>query len=87
VVNPQLAGVPIVTTTAITSGDFLILSRNAAQVFFRKELTVEFSNQNEDNFIKGMVTVRAQKRLALAIYRTTPLLTGDFTVALAQGTA
>jgi HK97 family phage major capsid protein len=87
VVNPQLAGVPIVMTTAQTAGTFLVGSRESAQVFFRKELTVEFSNQSEDNFVKGMVTVRAQKRLALAIYRPTALLTGTFAVALAQGSA
>ena len=87
VANPQLAGVPIVTSTAQTEGTFLVGAREAAQVFFRKELTVEFSNQSEDNFVKGMVTVRAQKRLALAIYRPTALLTGTFTVALAQGSA
>jgi len=87
VMNPQLAGVPIVTSTAQTSGVFDIITREAAQVFFKKQLTIEFSNQSEDNFIKGMVTVRAQKRLALAIYRPTALLTGTFSVALAQGTA
>ena len=86
VTQPQLAGVPVVMSTAQTSGVFDIITREAAQVFFRKELTVEFSNQSEDNFIKGMVTVRAQKRLALAIYRPTALLTGTFSVALAQGT-
>jgi len=84
--QPQLAGVPVVMSTAQTSGVFDIVTREAAQVFFRKELTVEFSNQSEDNFIKGMVTVRAQKRLALAIYKPTALLTGSFAVALAQGT-
>ena len=87
VAQPQLAGVPVVMSTAQTEGTFDIITREAAQVFFRKELTVEFSNQSEDNFVKGMVTVRAQKRLALAIYRPTALLTGTFSVALAQGTA
>jgi HK97 family phage major capsid protein len=85
--NPNILGVPIVQTTAMTEGDFLLHARNAAQAFFKKELTIEFSNQNEDNFVKGMVTVRAQKRLALPIYKPTAILTGDFTVALAQGTA
>lgn len=87
VASPQLAGVPIVSSTAQTSGTFLVMCREAAQVFFRKDLTIEFGNQNEDNFIKGMVTVRAQKRLALAIYRPTALLTGTFANALATGSA
>jgi HK97 family phage major capsid protein len=82
-----IAGVPVMSTTAITEGDFLVLSRMAAQVFFRKQMTIEFSNQNEDNFVKGMVTVRAHKRLALPIYSPASLITGDFAVALAQGTA
>lgn len=85
--NAQLAGVPVVMSTAQTSGVFDIITREAAQVFYRKELTVEFSKESEDNFIKGMITVRAQKRLALAIYRPTALLTGTFSVALAQGSA
>lgn len=87
VASPQLAGVPIVMSTAQTSGTFLVGSREAAQVFFKKELAIEFSKESEDNFIKGMVTVRAQKRLALAIYKPTALLTGTFSVALAQGSA
>lgn len=87
VANPQLAGVPIVVSTAQTAGTFLVMVREAAQAFFRKELTIEFGNQNEDNFIKGMVTVRAQKRLALCIYRPTALLTGTFAAALADGSA
>jgi len=89
VTTAQLAGVPVVMSTAQTSGVFDVITREAAQVFFKKQLTIEFSNQSEDsedNFIKGMVTVRAQKRLALAIYRPTSLLTGTFSVALAQGT-
>ena len=87
VANPQLAGIPIVVSTAQTADTFLVMCREAAQVFFRKELSIEFGNQNEDNFIKGMVTVRAQKRLALAIYSTAALLTGTFTNALATGSA
>lgn len=82
-----IAGVPVMSTTAITEGDFLALSRMAAQVFFRQQMQIEFSNQNEDNFIKGMVTVRASKRLALPIYSPLSMITGDFAVALAEGTA
>ena len=85
--NPVLAGVPIIVSTAQTSGTFLVGSRSAAQAFFRKELTIEFSKESEDNFVKGMVTVRVQKRLALAIYRPTAMLTGTFAAALAQGSA
>jgi len=72
VTTAQLAGVPVVMSTAQTSGVFDVITREAAQVFFKKQLTIEFSNQSEDNFIKGMVTVRAQKRLALANVQRSP---------------
>ena len=35
--NLMLAGIPLLMSTAITEGTFLVLSREAAQVFFRKE--------------------------------------------------
>lgn len=82
-----IAGVSVMSTTAITEGDFLVLSRMAAQVFFRQQMTIEFSRNNEDNFVKGMVTVRGLKRLALPIYSPLSMITGDFAVALAEGTA
>lgn len=83
-----LDGVPVIITTAITAGQFLVGDfRLGAQVFDRKQLTLEIAYQNEDNFVKGMVTIRVQERLALAIYRTKCFIYGGFTAALAQGTA
>jgi len=81
-------GVPVITSTAMTAGDFLVGDfRLGAQVFDRRQASVEFSNQNEDNFIEGMVTVRASERLALAVYRNNAFVYGTFAAALAQGSA
>ena len=83
-----IAGVPVIETTAITEGTFFVGDfRRAAQVFDRKSNTVEITNLNEDNFIKGMLTVRASERIALAIYRPTAFLYGSIAVALANGSA
>jgi len=83
-----LDGVPIILSTAITQGDFLVGDfRLGAQVFDRRQASIEFSNQNEDNFIKGMLTVRASERLALAVYRNNAFVYGTFAAALAQGSA
>lgn len=83
-----LDGVPVVVTTAMTAGQFLVGDfQRGAQVFDRKQLSLEIAYQNEDNFIKGMVTIRVQERLALAIYRAKCFIYGGFTAALAQGTA
>ncbi len=84
----SIAGVPVIETTAITANTFFVGDfRRAAQVFDRRQNTVEITNVNEDNFIKGMLTVRAAERLALAIYRPSAFLYGTITAALAQGSA
>jgi len=83
-----IAGVPIIQTTAITAGAFFVGDfARAAQVFDRRSNTIEMSNTNEDNFVKGMITVRAAERLALAIYRPAAFIYGSIAATLAQGSA
>lgn len=83
-----LDGVPVIVSTAITAGQFLVGDfKLGAQVFDRRQMTLEFSNQNEDNFIKGMVTVRIAERLTLAVYRSKAFIYGSFANALALGSA
>ena len=85
--NINLDGVGIIVSTAITSGDFLVGDGSAAQVFDRRQMTLEMTNTNEDNFIKGMVTVRISERLTLAVYRPKGFIYGTFASALAKGSA
>jgi HK97 family phage major capsid protein len=81
-------GIPVITTTAMTVGDFLVGDfKLGAQVFDRRQASIEFTNVNEDNFIKGMITVRASERIALAVYRNNAFVYGTFGAALAQGSA
>lgn len=83
-----LDGVPVIVSTAITEGDFLVGDfKLGAQVFDRRQLSLELSYENEDNFIKGMVTVRLSERLTLCIYRPNAFVYGSFASALAQGSA
>lgn len=81
-------GVPVIVSTAITSGKFLVGDfKRGCTIFDRRQLAVEFSNSNEDNFIKGMVTVRGSERIAIGVHRPKAFVYGTFAVALAQGTA
>lgn len=65
-------GLPAVITTAETEntallGDFQLYS----EIFRRRGANVKVSDSHSDYFIKGKLAIRADKRLALAIYRAT----------------
>ncbi|WP_288016439.1 hypothetical protein [Microcystis phage Mae-JY04] len=76
--TPTLWGQPVVPTQAMTVDKFLVGAFNmAAQIFDRQDATVEVSTEDADNFTKNKVTIRAEKRLALAIYRPEALVYGD----------
>lgn len=87
-VAPRIAGVPIVATTAITAGDFLVGDfAQGVQLFDRLQANIRFFEQDADNATKNLVTVVAEERLALPIYRPTAFIYGNFATALAQGSA
>jgi HK97 family phage major capsid protein len=55
------------------AGDFL----RGAQLFDREDATVRVAEQHADFFVKNMVAVLAEERLALAIYNGTAFVTGN----------
>lgn len=66
----SLWGCRVVVTPAIAQGTALVGAfGTGAQVFRRTGLTVEMTNSNEDDFKNNLVAVRAEERLALAVYR------------------
>jgi HK97 family phage major capsid protein len=78
VVQPTLWGLPVVATQAMTVDKFLVGAFDmAAQIFDRQNATVEVSTEDQDNFVKNKVTIRAEERLALAIYRPQAIVYGD----------
>lgn len=63
-------GLPVVVTTAETEntallGDFQLYS----EIFRRRGSNIKVSDSHSDYFAKGKLAIRADKRLALAIYR------------------
>lgn len=63
-------GLRVVLTPAIASGTTLIGGfQECAQLFRRQGITVEMTNTNASDFENGLITVRAEERLALAVYR------------------
>lgn len=77
-VSPMLWNLPVVATQAMTVDKFLVGAFDlAAQIFDRQDATVEVSTEDQDNFVKNKVTIRAEERLALAIYRPEAIVYGD----------
>lgn len=75
---PTLWGLPVVATQAISIDKFLTGAfRGAAQVFDRMQATVLASTEDSDNFRKNLVTILAEERLALAVYRPEAFVYGD----------
>jgi HK97 family phage major capsid protein len=82
--NPQggaearLWRLPVVETQAMTEDKFLVGAfKMAAQIFDREDAHVDISTEDQDNFIKNLVTIRAEERLALAVYRPEAFVKGD----------
>jgi HK97 family phage major capsid protein len=77
--RPNIWGVPVVTTNSMAVGKFLVGSYTmGAAIFDRQNATVEMSNSHGDNFTKNMVTILAEERIALAIFRPASLVYGSF---------
>lgn len=60
---------PVVVSSVIGAGTALVGTSSAAQVWRRGGVTVEATNSNESDFITNLVAIRAEQRLALAVYR------------------
>ena len=75
---PRLWNLPVVATQAIAQDKFLTGAfKLGAQLFDRWLARVEVATENEDDFIKNLVTVLAEERLALAVYRPEAFIYGD----------
>lgn len=76
--QPRLWGLPVVITNSITSGTFLVGAFDiGAQIWDREDATIEVSRENSDNFVKNMVTILAEERIALTVYRPGAFIKGS----------
>lgn len=79
--GPFLWGIPVVLTKAMAAGNYLVGQFNPnCQIFDRDDAAVEVADQNQNDFIKNLLTVRAEERLAFAIYQPNAFAKGTFTL-------
>ena len=78
-------GVPVVKNTAVTLGTYVIGDfSQGGQIFDRMGVNVRFYDQNEDDAIKNLITVVAEERMTLAIYRDGAWINGTIATDIAK---
>lgn len=78
----NIAGIQIVASTAIAADAFLVGDfARGAQIFDRRNVTLEVASENADDFLKDLVTVKLSTRLALPIYRQGVFIGGTMSTA------
>jgi HK97 family phage major capsid protein len=76
---PTLWGLPVVPSMAQTVGEFTVGAwKMGAQLFDREQSGVLVSTEDGDNFRRNMVTILAEERLALTVYRPEAFVDGAF---------
>ena len=79
---PTLFGLPVVATNAMTADTVLIASFAQCATFYNREgITVDMSDSDSDNFTKNLITIRAERRCALAVEKPAAVRYGDMTPA------
>lgn len=87
--SPRLWGLPVVESDAMPVGQFLVGAYAlAAEIYDRMVAAILVSTEDQDNFIRNMVSILAEERLGLAVKRPLAFVHGDFDDAgLSSGAA
>jgi HK97 family phage major capsid protein len=82
-VRPNIFGLDVVSTTSIAPGTFLVGSGSpvAAEIRDRMGMQLEISTEHSDFFVRSLVAIRAEKRLALITKRPNSFVTGTFSTS------
>lgn len=77
-VDARIWAKPVVPTQSISQGTFLAGAFNlGAQIWDNEDANVRISENVDNHFLRNMVAILAEERLALAVYRPTAFVTGS----------
>ncbi len=80
--TPALWGKDVVESNTMSAGEWLAGDLAMAATYYdRQETEVLISSEHDTNFIEDMLTMKARKRVAMAIKRAAAMVTGNFTFA------
>lgn len=76
---PMLWGLPVARSMAMPVDQFLVGALLlAATVFDREDASIAVSTEDRDNFVTNRVTILAEERLALVVFRPAAVVHGSF---------
>ena len=79
---PTLFGLPVAASNAMPADNVLVGSlAQAATLHNREGITVDMSDSDENNFQLNLITIRAERRLALTVEKPAAIRYGDLTPA------
>ncbi len=77
--TPILWGVPVATSHAVTQGTFYVGSfRRHTLIADRMDAVVDISTEHADYFIRNMVAIRAEERIAFIVTRSDAVIYGAY---------
>ena len=77
--TPTLWGRRVVSSASVDTNDFIVGAfQTAAMLWDREMASVSIAYENQDDFIKNMVTILAEERLALTVKQSGAFIKGDF---------
>lgn len=75
----MLWGLPVAQAFSMQPGNFIVGAlKLAATLYDREEASIMLSTEDQDNFVRNLVTIRAEERLGLAVTRPAAIIYGDF---------
>jgi HK97 family phage major capsid protein len=78
----RLWGVPVIQSVGVAADTFAVGAFSQAYTLYNREgVVVEMSESDSDNFTKNLITIRAERRLALATEVPGAIRAGDMTPA------
>src|SRR4029453_16751007 len=79
----RLWGLPVYTTPGMPANDYLCGAfPGTSALFDRESVNVEMAFQNEDDFIRNLITIRAEERIAFAVFVPKAYAKGPLNTAL-----
>lgn len=77
--TPRIWSKDVVATQSQTQGRFVAGAFNlAAEIFDREDASVRVAEQHDNFFVRNLVAILAEERLALVIYRPAAIVEGPF---------